>query len=120
MRDETERTRDSQITTRDCPACPWEIVTDAADLAEVEAATHRVQAHTTPLERERIGALVQGYQHWLGELPARVLLLAVAEVLDLSTTERPALELVPVDVDGTWPADTVEAGDIDAERGAAA
>ncbi|MFD3685419.1 hypothetical protein ACFWTE_11440 [Nocardiopsis sp. NPDC058631] len=114
---ENERTRQRQIATRDCPTCTWQIVTDSADLAQVEAATHRVAAHTTPLERARIGALVEGYQRWLGELPARLLLLAVWEVLDTPTA--PVLELVPVDVDGTWPTDTVEA-DLVAERGTAA
>ncbi|MEE2041558.1 hypothetical protein Q8791_30485 [Nocardiopsis sp. CT-R113] len=115
---ENERTRQSAVATRDCPTCDWEIVTDSADLAEVEAVTHRVEEHTTEEERARIGVLVEGYQRWLDELPARVLLLAVWEVLDTPTT--PALALVPVDVDGTWPADTVEAGDVVAERGAAA
>ncbi|MGW8527020.1 hypothetical protein [Nocardiopsis sp. NPDC055824] len=117
---ENERTRQRQITTRDCPTCPWELVTDFADLAEVEAATHRVQAHTNADERSQIALLVEGYQHWLGELPARVLLLAVWEVLGTPAVERPVLELIPVDTDGTWPADTTEAGDFVAERRAAA
>lgn len=108
-----ERTRESAsaIATRDCASCSWKIVAGSALLADLEAATHRVQAHTTTSQRLRIRALVESYRAVLGPLPSHLLILAVREVLQESA---PVLALAPVDVDGSWPAEDY------AERGAAA
>ncbi|WP_117199112.1 hypothetical protein [Nocardiopsis sp. TNDT3] len=108
-----ERTRESAstIATRDCASCSWQIVAGSALLADLEAATHQVQAHTTVPQRLRIRALVESYRAVLGPLPSRLLILAVREVLE---EPAPVLALAPVDVDGSWPAADY------AQRGAAA
>ncbi|MFE1401072.1 hypothetical protein ACFW53_24325 [Nocardiopsis dassonvillei] len=99
------------VATRDCASCSWEIVAGSALLADLEAAAHRVEAHTTTSQRLRIRALVESYRAVLGPLPSRLLILAVREVLE---TPAPVLALAPVDVDGSWPAEDY------AQRGAAA
>jgi hypothetical protein len=107
----SERTRQSAIATRGCTSCTWQIVAGSALVAELEAATHQVEAHTTMGQRLRIRSLVESYRAVLGPLPSRLLILAVREVLE---EPAPVLSLVPVDPDGSWPADDY------AERGAAA
>ena len=99
------------VATRDCASCSWEIVAGSALLADLEAAAHRVQAHTTTSQRLRIRALVESYRAVLGPLPSHLLILAVREVLQ---EPAPVLALAPVDVDGSWPAEDY------AQRGAAA
>ena len=69
-------------TVRSCPVCPWRVVSDSAVLAEMEQATHRVDAHATLPERRQIQHLITDYRQILGDLPTRLLVLAVAQVLD--------------------------------------
>jgi len=72
---------------RDCPSigCPWQIVTDSAVLAEMEQATHRMAEHATLPERVQVQHLVAAYRQILGDLPAHLLILAVAQVLETPT-----------------------------------
>ena len=67
---------------RSCPVCPWQIVSDSHTLADLEQATHRVDAHATLPERRQIQHLITDYRQILGDLPTRLLVLAVAQVLD--------------------------------------
>ena len=67
---------------RDCPACPWQIVSDSAVLAEMEQATHRITNHATLPERRQIQHLITDYRQIIGPLPTRLLVMAVAQVLD--------------------------------------
>lgn len=69
-------------TVRSCPVCPWQIVSDSHTLADLEQATHRIDAHATLPERRQIQHLVTDYRQILGDLPTRLLVLAVAQVLD--------------------------------------
>lgn len=70
---------------RDCPACPWQVVSDSAVLAEMEQATHRITDHATLPERIQIQNLVDSYRQIIGPLPGNLLILAVAQVLDTPT-----------------------------------
>ena len=72
-------------TVRSCPVCPWQIVSDSHTLADLEQATHRI-THATLPERRQIQHLVADYRQILGDLPTRLLVLAVAQVLDTPAT----------------------------------
>ena len=67
---------------RSCPVCPWQLVTDSHTLADLEQATHRVDAHATLLERRQIQHLVASYRQILGDLPTHLLVLMVQQVMD--------------------------------------
>ncbi|MEU0493755.1 hypothetical protein ABZ249_31395 [Nocardiopsis sp. NPDC006139] len=67
---------------RGCQGCDWEIWSDSAVVAELEQAAHRVTEHATLPERVRIQRLVVEYRELLGPLSERLLILAVAHVLD--------------------------------------
>ena len=67
---------------RGCQACPWEVWSESALVAELEQATHRVAEHASLPERVRIQELVTEYRSLLGDLPGRLLVLAVDHVLD--------------------------------------
>ena len=67
---------------RSCPVCPWQIVSDSHTLADLEQATHRVDAHATLLERRQIQHLVASYRQILGDLPTHLLVLMVQQVMD--------------------------------------
>ena len=71
-------------TVRDCPSigCPWQIVSDSAVLAEMEQATHRMSEHATLPERRQIQHLITDYRQIIGPLPTRLLVMAVAQVLE--------------------------------------
>jgi len=73
-------------TVRDCPVCPWQLVTDSHTLAEVEQATHRMSEHATLPERVQVQHLITAYRQILGDLPTRLLVMAVAQVLDTPAT----------------------------------
>ncbi|CAL9623137.1 hypothetical protein SUDANB121_05895 (plasmid) [Nocardiopsis dassonvillei] len=67
---------------RGCQGCDWEIWSDSAVVAELEQAAHRVEAHATLPERLQIQHLVASYRELLGDLPGRLLVMAVHHVLD--------------------------------------
>ena len=79
-----ENDRTARPVMRSCPSigCPWQVVSDSARLADLEQATHRVDAHATLPERRQIQHLVADYRQILGDLPTRLLVLMVQQVLD--------------------------------------
>ena len=86
---ENDRTRLTSVpAVRSCPStgCPWRVVSDSAVLAEMEQATHRITNHATLPERVQVQHLITAYRQILGDLPTRLLVLAVAQVLDTPTT----------------------------------
>lgn len=72
-------------TVRSCPVCPWQIVTDSHTLADLEQATHRI-THATLPERRQIQHLITDYRQILGNLPTRLLVLMVQQVMDTPAT----------------------------------
>lgn len=72
-------------TVRSCPVCPWQIVTDSHTLADLEQATHRI-THATLPERRQIQHLITDYRQILGNLPTRLLVLMVQQVMDAPAT----------------------------------
>ncbi|MER6626030.1 hypothetical protein [Streptomyces sp. NPDC000931] len=73
-------------TTRFCErGCDWQIVSDSARLADLEAATHSIEAHASLPQRHRLRHLVDSYRQVIGPLPAHLLLLAVRQVLEAPT-----------------------------------
>lgn len=83
-RDRTARLKTIPVV-RDCPVCPWQIVSDSAVLAEMEQATHRI-THATLPERRQIQHLITDYRQILGNLPAHLLVLMVQQVMDAPAT----------------------------------
>lgn len=86
---ENDRTRLTSVpAVRSCPStgCPWQIVTDSHTLAEMEQATHRITNHATLPERRRVQRLVASYRQILGNLPTRLLVLMVQQVMDTPAT----------------------------------
>ncbi|MBB6122204.1 hypothetical protein [Nocardiopsis algeriensis] len=69
------------VQRRECTLCQWEVVSGSALVAELEAATHRVEAHSTTGQRQHLAALLQAYREVLGPLPRNLLVLAVQQVL---------------------------------------
>lgn len=67
---------------RGCQGCDWEIWSESAVVAELEQAAHRVSEHATLPERVQIQHLVAAYRELLGDLPTRLLVMAVHHVLD--------------------------------------
>ncbi|MBB5495773.1 hypothetical protein [Nocardiopsis metallicus] len=80
---ENDPTPASLPLTRECEwGCDWQIVSDSARVADLEAATHTVEAHASLPQRHRLRRLVDSYRQVIGPLPAHVLLLAVQQVLE--------------------------------------